>query len=155
MIHSSVPGRSPAHFLPKFARGPVSRVLSCSRYALQHQRRRGSHSSRPYVAIRLKQPTRAIDAKTHLLWRKASARRPYLALLRVGFTMPPLLPTARCALTAPFHPYPRSFDKLRMSGGGILSVALSLGLGPKAFTRRALPATLVSWSPDFPRYPCG
>ena len=30
---------------------------------------------------------------------------PYLVLLRVGFTLPqPLLP-ARCALTAPFHPY--------------------------------------------------
>jgi len=29
---------------------------------------------------------------------------PYLALLRVGFAMRPLLPAARCALTAPFHP---------------------------------------------------
>jgi hypothetical protein len=29
---------------------------------------------------------------------------PYLALLQVGFAMPPLLPGARCALTAPFHP---------------------------------------------------
>ena len=29
---------------------------------------------------------------------------PYLALLRVGFTMRPLSPSARCALTAPFHP---------------------------------------------------
>ena len=32
---------------------------------------------------------------------------PYLVLLRVGFTMPPSLPPERCALTAPFHPYPR------------------------------------------------
>jgi len=31
---------------------------------------------------------------------------PYLVLLRVGFTMPPPLPPERCALTAPFHPYP-------------------------------------------------
>jgi len=31
---------------------------------------------------------------------------PYLVLLRVGFTMPPALPPERCALTAPFHPYP-------------------------------------------------
>ena len=30
---------------------------------------------------------------------------PYLVLLRVGFTLPRLLPAARCALTAPFHPY--------------------------------------------------
>ncbi len=29
----------------------------------------------------------------------------YLVLLRVGFTLPLLLPIARCALTAPFHPY--------------------------------------------------
>jgi hypothetical protein len=29
----------------------------------------------------------------------------YLVLLRVGFTLPRLLPAARCALTAPFHPY--------------------------------------------------
>ena len=31
---------------------------------------------------------------------------PYLVLLRVGFTLPPVSPPARCALTAPFHPYP-------------------------------------------------
>jgi len=30
---------------------------------------------------------------------------PYLVLLRVGFTMPAALPSQRCALTAPFHPY--------------------------------------------------
>ena len=29
----------------------------------------------------------------------------YLVLLRVGFSLPRLLPIARCALTAPFHPY--------------------------------------------------
>jgi hypothetical protein len=31
---------------------------------------------------------------------------PYLVLLRVGFTLPPPLLAERCALTAPFHPYP-------------------------------------------------
>ncbi len=31
---------------------------------------------------------------------------PYLVLLRTGFTLPCLLPAMRCALTAPFHPYP-------------------------------------------------
>ena len=30
---------------------------------------------------------------------------PYLVLLRAGFSLPPVLPQARCALTAPFHPY--------------------------------------------------
>ena len=33
-------------------------------------------------------------------------RRPYLVLLPVGLAVPPPLPEARCALTAPFHPYP-------------------------------------------------
>src|SRR4029450_5555837 len=28
---------------------------------------------------------------------------PYLVLLRAGFCLPPVLPRARCALTAPFH----------------------------------------------------
>ena len=31
---------------------------------------------------------------------------PYLILLPVGFAVPSPLPAARCALTAPFHPYP-------------------------------------------------
>jgi hypothetical protein len=31
---------------------------------------------------------------------------PYLVLLRVGFAMPAALLSRRCALTAPFHPYP-------------------------------------------------
>src|SRR5438093_8115730 len=40
---------------------------------------------------------------------RSSARRPkappYLVLLRAGFCLPPTLRPARCALTAPFHPY--------------------------------------------------
>jgi len=58
-------------------------------------------------------------------------RCPYSVLLLVGFTMPSLLPEPRCALTAPFHPYLKS----RSSRGGILSVALSLGLPPPGVTR--------------------
>src|SRR5262249_59384083 len=41
--------------------------------------------------------------------RPGSIRRavllPYLVLLRAGFCLPPMSPPARCALTAPFHPY--------------------------------------------------
>jgi hypothetical protein len=55
--------------------------------------------------------------------------RPYLVLLQVGFALPPPLPAARCALTAPFHPYRRK------STGGIFSVALSLGSPPPGATR--------------------
>jgi len=35
-------------------------------------------------------------------WR--AARRSYSVLLPAGLAMPPTLPPARCALTAPFHP---------------------------------------------------
>ena len=56
-----------------------------------------SHSSGTDVATCLKQPTRSQRGSRHT--------GTYLVLLRVGFTMPLLLPEARCALTAPFHPY--------------------------------------------------
>ena len=36
----------------------------------------------------------------------ARAHGPYSVLLLVGLAMPPVSPRARCALTAPFHPYP-------------------------------------------------
>ena len=50
-------------------------------------------------------------------------RHPYSVLLPVGFTLPPLLPAARWALTPPFHPY-------HYKSGGLLSAALSLGSPP-------------------------
>jgi len=75
-----------------------------------------------------------------------SARDPYAVLLRVGFAMRALLPEPRCALAAPFHPCLCPLGAI----GGILSVALSL-TPDQIRGRRALPATLVSWSPDFPR----
>jgi hypothetical protein len=37
--------------------------------------------------------------------RTGGVCRSYLVLLPVGFSMPSPLPAARCALTAPFHPY--------------------------------------------------
>ena len=62
---------------------------------------------------------------------------PYLVLLRVGFSLPRLLPDARCALTAPFHPYRQA--------GGIFSVALSVGSRLPGVTWHS-----TRWSPDFP-----
>src|SRR6202011_990232 len=59
------------------------------------------HSSRPEVALGLQQPTRRRPAEAGRDGRPTS---PYLALLRMGFTVPPPLPSGRCALTAPFHP---------------------------------------------------
>jgi len=48
----------------------------------------------------------------------------YLALLPVGFALPPGSPRTRCALTAPFHPYLPGLTP----AGGFFSVALSVGL---------------------------
>ena len=57
-----------------------------------------NHSSRPGIAGGLERPTRRL--------RTGSPQAPpYLALLRAGFCLPSVLPRARCALTAPFHPY--------------------------------------------------
>ena len=81
----------------------------------------GDHSSRRIIADALQQPTRrfrpgtakaAPSPRLSVPGRYASdglrrSRRvpAYLVLLRVGFTKPPTLLPARCALTAPFHPY--------------------------------------------------
>ncbi len=67
------------------------------------------------------------------------AHRPYLVLLLVGFTMPLPLPAARCALTAPFHPYPRH-----------ARAVCSLWHFPWGRPRRTLSGTIFPWSPDFP-----
>ncbi len=71
-------------------------------------------------------------------------RHPYSVLLPVGFTLPPPLPEARCAFTAPFHPCPRDIgprdtpsDQDR--AGGLFSVALSLGSPPPAVSRHRIP----------------
>src|SRR5476651_911335 len=59
---------------------------------------------------------------TRMMTQRQAMYHPYLVLLSVGFAVPPLLPKARCALTAPFHPY--------LFPGGLLSVALSLRSPP-------------------------
>ncbi len=69
-----------------------------------------SHSSGMHVAVHLERPTRErVRAARCGLGRVF----PYLVLLRVGFTLPPTLPPARCALTAPFHPYRPVADGFR------------------------------------------
>ena len=42
--------------------------------------------------------------------------RPYSVLLPAGLAMPPPLPEARCALTAPFHPYPFENGRFDLCG---------------------------------------
>ena len=67
---------------------------------------------------------------------------PYMVLLRMGFTMPALLPDRRCAFTAPFHPYPH-----KVSPWGAVYFLRHF---PWGCPRRALPGILILWSPDFP-----
>ena len=71
----------------------------------------------------------------------AGTCRPYSVLLPVGFTLPPPLPAARCALAAPFRPCPQPGDSDEPSGraGGLFSVALSLGSPPPAVSRHRSP----------------
>src|SRR5579885_440380 len=61
---------------------------------------------------------------------------------RWGLPCRRVLPPARCALTAPFHPC-RSAQRADL--GGLLSVALSVGSRPPGVTWH-----LVRRSPDFP-----
>ena len=63
-----------------------------------------NHSSRISITANLKQPTRK-PRRTHLAISE-NMMFSYLVLLQMGFTLPVLLPVLRCALTAPFHPYP-------------------------------------------------
>ncbi len=82
------------------AAGPVSRILSAP-------------ASRNWTAIPL---GRALlrgssDLPEGLTHRAGTSPAeagvpPYLVLLRVGFALPAALLSRRCALTAPFHPYP-------------------------------------------------
>src|SRR3954447_20576055 len=101
------------------------------------------HSSGTFVAERLARPTRAAARKARPAARSRTACRSYLVLLPVGFALPPPLPAARCALTAPFHPC-RPYRPMGLSPGGVpsedrawrcVSVALSLESPPPGVTR--------------------
>ena len=123
------------------AKGPVSRILSCAVIPLGAALPRTLISDLPGGSGHtLEQPCGAGQAPS--AYRAPSPRfPPYLVLLRVGFTLPPALPPERCALTAPFHPYPGAEDwpskrtfsvspgvpsRKRGSRGGIFSVALAV-----------------------------
>jgi len=100
---------------------------------------------RTAIARRLKRPTRRLGRATLNPDRRVSLRPgmpAYVALLPMGFALPPALPRARWALTPPFHPYRRVVEA---SGGGFFSVALSSALPLPGVTRhRALRSS------DFP-----
>ena len=96
----------------------------------------GNHSSGPAVTGGLKQPTRKHRGPRHCF--------PIWSCSRWGLPCRRVLPPARCALTAPFHPYPYPAVA---GAGGIFSVALSVGSRPPGITWH--PAL---WSPDFPPF---
>ena len=106
------------------AAGPVSRILSALR--------RDGHSSGPRITAGLKRPTRRFGAPSRHASRRFRRslpsygnlpnRRelpPYLVLLRVGFALPAALLQRRCALTAPFHPYPAVLANPRLIREGL------------------------------------
>ena len=87
-----------------------------------------SHSSRRCVTTALKQPTRIQRGPRHWI--------PIWSCSEWGLPCHALLPGARCALTAPFHPYrPQRFIS------GALAV-YSLLHFPSAHAAQALPGTL-------------
>ena len=65
----------------------------------------------------------------------------YLVLLQMGFTVPQLLPVARCPLTPLFHPY-RITRKL---SGGLLSAALAVGSRLTGVTSHLAQWFLLLW----------
>ena len=95
----------------------------------------GNHSSRPYVTVRLKQPTRRQRGPRQCL--------PIWSCSKWGLPSRSLLPGARCALTAPFHHHHASLHCVRLS----LSVALSV-----SSRRPGVTWHFALWSPDFPRH---
>ena len=86
---------------------------------------RDGHSSATPVARRLEQPTRTAGSGHRSRGPAAQARasrRPYSVLLPVGFAVPLALPHARCALTAPFHPYRPSLPSAERVGAAVCSL---------------------------------
>jgi len=111
----------------KFASWPVSRVLYgpglTRNVAAIHLGRHLHAASRNPPGWRARKP--AVNGLS------PAPCHPYSVLLPVGFTLPPLLPEARWALTPPFHPY-------HAMHGGLLSVALSLGSPPPDVIRHRI-----------------
>ena len=114
---------------------PVSRVL----YGATHEAARAMAIplGRLSPAASSNQPGRRPGKRPG---RVAAPCRPYSVLLPAGLAMPLPLPAARCALTAPFHPYPTPRRK----------AVCFLWRFPWGCPRRTLSGAVSPWSPDFP-----
>src|SRR5438128_5037069 len=134
---------------------PSARNVAVSRKPNSVPLRGDDHSSSPAIAGGIKRPTRRLGraVRTNLnrrIERRVSWAPPYLVLLRAGFCLPPVLPRARCALTAPFHPYPRRVLRRR------LRAVYFLCHYPSSCPDRALPGALPCGVRTFlPPSPCG
>ena len=69
---------------------------------------------------------------------------PYLILLRMGFTLPLSLPTARCALTTPFHPYPLKRERYIFCGT-FPEVTLAGRYPASCFVESGLSSPKIKW----------
>ena len=116
------------------ARRPVSRVLSRA-----EARAMAIHLGRPSPGASRDRPGRPVRKPTAAV---RTAARPYMVLLPEGFAVPCPSPGPRCALTAPFHPCPPASRPGR--------AVCSLWHFPWGRPRRALPGSVLPWSPDFP-----
>ena len=81
---------------PKKKSGSISRVL--------YSRGSDGHYTRPAVASRFCRQVSPSASNLPAVDIRAK-HTAYLVLQAAGFTVPPLSPATRCALTAPFHPY--------------------------------------------------
>ena len=123
--------------------------------------RRGRCGSRPVsrvlskaaIHLRRTSPYACSDLPGSGAGRTSSPRDmlPYLVLLRVGFTLPPVLPPARCALTAPFHPCLVSLRTCSALTRGLEAVCF-LWHFPWARAPQALPGTLPCGARTFLRF---
>ncbi len=128
-------------FHGKGARRPVSRVLSAPRMLALPRGWTAIPLRRASLRACRDQPGRQggnapASRRVGCCHPPAAAGHPYSVLLPVGFTLPPPLPGARCALAAPFHPCP---PRCWTGTGGLFSVALSLGSPPPAVNRHRVP----------------
>jgi hypothetical protein len=143
------PGRKPGTGAARAKRGqfeyrsqPADKPSSVdTATALTPWRCRNDHSSRPGIARGLQRPTRRQRTGRPFSPAACATRLlpPYLVLLRAGFCLPPVLPRARCALTAPFHPYPSTRPCGLASGRYFFCATV-----PSDCSARALPGALPS-----------
>src|SRR5919198_5919235 len=111
------------------------------------------HSSSVAIAGDVKRPTRRRRTGHPCLPGASSAGSPsYLVLLRAGFCLPPVLPRARCALTAPFHPY-FDGDPQRVAIGAVCFLCHCPSSCPDRALPGALPCGVRTFLPSTRRKP--